>query len=135
MFGLKTCPPAIVCGSVLALSALGGCDPVLPAALTTDPAFIDRAATLSVFAASMAPRQPRIVSVVQHVRAVSCHYRFDLKAGEATSLAQLKMQALAAGGNGVIDVKSELIVNNKSPCWHGFEATGVAVVFDRGQTP
>ena len=83
----------------------------------------------------MAPQQPRIVSVVQHVRAVSCNHRFDLKIGEANSLDQLKMQALAVGGNGVINVKSELIVNTKSPCWHGFEATGVAVVFDRGRTP
>lgn len=135
MFDLKACPLAIVCGSVLGLSALGGCDPVLPATLTSDPVFTSRAATLSAFAASMAPQQPRIISVVQHVRAVSCGYRFDLKTGEATSLAQLKMQALAAGGNGVINVKSELIVNNKSPCWHGFEATGIAVVFDRAPTP
>lgn len=135
MFDLKTRRRAIACGSVLALGGMGGCDPVLPAALTSDPVFTSRAASLSLFAASMAPQQPRIVSVVQRVRAVSCGYRFDLKAGEASALAQLKMQALAAGGNGVINVKCDLIVNNKSPCWHGFEATGTAVVFDQGKTP
>jgi hypothetical protein len=126
---------ALAGGSVLALPTLAGCAPVLPSTLASDPTFTERAAAIPWFTASTASQQPTIVSVVRRVRAVSCNHRFDLKIGEADALNQLKGWALAVGGNGLVGVKSDLIINTKSPCWHGYEATGVAVVFDRPRTP
>jgi uncharacterized protein YbjQ (UPF0145 family) len=79
----------------------------------------------------MASKQPKIGKVIGHLWTASCHYRYDPEKGRATALEQLQMKALSRGANELVNVRTELVINNRSPCWHGFEATGTAVVFDQ----
>jgi uncharacterized protein YbjQ (UPF0145 family) len=59
----------------------------------------------------------------------ACDARYDLQRGEAEALKLLQARALAHGGDGVASVRFTQVTNTRSPCWHGVEATGLAVAY------
>jgi uncharacterized protein YbjQ (UPF0145 family) len=60
-----------------------------------------------------------------------CNVRYDPAKGQADALKQLQARALEHGGDGVIGVQFSQVTNARSPCWHGVEATGLAVIYVR----
>lgn len=74
---------------------------------------------------------PTIRTTLGEVRADSCEYRYNPPSvGQHAALAQLRARAAMKGANGIAHLRFTLIINNRSPCWHGFYASGVAVVFE-----
>jgi hypothetical protein len=82
-----------------------------------------------VFMPEAAQRQPDVVRELGFVRATSCQYPNDPQKGRIDAFEQLLLRAAQRGGNGIVGVHSERIINTRSPCWHGFEDTGIAVIF------
>jgi hypothetical protein len=74
---------------------------------------------------------PGITRVVGPVRGTVCDNPYDAVKGQAKALEQLQALAVEHGGNGVTGVRFAQVTNRRSPCWHGVEATGLAVIYAR----
>jgi uncharacterized protein YbjQ (UPF0145 family) len=84
-----------------------------------------------VYGASQGANTAAIKRVLGPVSVFACHGRDDLTKNQAEALKQLQARAVQRGGDGVTGVQFTQVSNTRSPCWHGVEATGVAVVYTR----
>ncbi len=107
----------------LASAGLGACAP--------DADMLRRAASLPTYDADHGAGAPAILRVVGPVSGLVCNNRYDPAKGQAEALKQLQVRALQHGGDAVTDVKFTQVSNVRSPCWHGVEATGLAVISAR----
>ena len=115
--------------SVMALSATA-CDALTEFGMVTDPGVLQRSASIPAYAVAASSAAPPVTAVVGPLWAAECKYRYnDDTIGQLAALAQLRARAALKGANGIVQLKYMKITNPRSPCWHGFEASGVGVVF------
>jgi hypothetical protein len=114
-----------------ALAALLGFGSAGALACATETAVTAPSATLPDHGADQAANTPGIERVVGPVRGSACSHRYDTAKAQAEALKQLQARAVARGGNGVTAVQFMQVTNTRSPCWHGVEATGLAVIYAR----
>ncbi len=74
---------------------------------------------------------PSIKRVIGRVSGSACNEPYDSAKAQADALKKLQARALQQGGDGVTEVQFTQVTNTRSPCWHGVEATGVAVIYQR----
>ena len=108
-----------------------GCKSMEYRDLAADAPLLERSADIPVFTDGEVSAMPNIQTTLGELRADSCKYRYSPPSvGRQASLAQLRARAAMKGANGIAHLRYLLITNSRSPCWHGVEASGVAVVFD-----
>ena len=100
-------------------------------ARVTDAAVLGRAENPSGAAAQPSAEPPRIKRLVGVVSSSACDARYDPTKAQAEALRRLQARARARGGDGVSGVQFTQVTNTRSPCWHGVEATGLAVIYER----
>ncbi len=100
-------------------------------ACASDTALAGRSGGLSVYGAKVIAAASGIERVVGPVAGLACGDRYYPAKGQAEALRQLQAGARARGGDGVTSVQFAQVSNARSPCWHGVEATGLAVVYSR----
>ena len=123
--------PMLVSLQLAGLLQLCGCTTLENLRAVTDPSLLSASSTLPAYTDGEASVMPKIRTTLGKVWADSCRYRYNRPSvGQQASLAQLRARTAMKGANGIAHLRFMLITNNKSPCWHGFEASGVAVVFD-----
>jgi hypothetical protein len=115
-----------------AAASLAGCATLPISHLAGDPGFVSRAGQLPVFGPSAATPPPKVRAQIGRVYSLSCHFRYAPLEGQAEAVEKLRIRALARGADGIVGLRMSLITNTRSPCWHGFEASGLAVRFDDG---
>lgn len=119
-------PTTLALAALLGLG-LSGTATCAPDAITTGPS-----GSLGAERSQMADADtPEIQRVVGPVSVSACHDRYDPAKAQAEALKQLQARALQHGGDGVIKVRFTQVTNSRSPCWHGVEATGLAVIHAR----
>jgi uncharacterized protein YbjQ (UPF0145 family) len=105
---------------------LAGLSACAPAAAMVQPS-----ENLQTYGASQVANTSAIKRIVGPVRVFACQARYDVMQNQAAALKQLQARALQHGGDGVTEVQFTQVINTRSPCWHGVEATGLAVIYAR----
>jgi uncharacterized protein YbjQ (UPF0145 family) len=113
----------------LTLGALSACSAIT---ITAPPSTHTLAAKLPVYLASENGSPPAVRSVVGSIQGLSCRrlrdWTIDDAAQRADAIDQLRLRALNAGANGVIDVRYVRIqADHKNLCYRGLAAEGTAV--------
>jgi uncharacterized protein YbjQ (UPF0145 family) len=106
--------------------ALAGMSACAPDAVAVRPS-----GSLQTYGAIQGAQTAAIKRVVGPVSVFACRASYDVAKNQAAALKQLQARALQHGGDGVTGVQFTQITNTRSPCWHGVEATGLAVVYTR----
>ncbi|MDB4070587.1 YbjQ family protein [Candidatus Pelagibacter sp.] len=99
---------------------------------TVEPDVLAKASKLQIFKLDNAQPKPEIDQYIGELTAYSCkHLTWDPPASKGDALKQLKIKAVRAGANGVIDITFDSRGTDTfgTNCWESVQASGTAVVF------
>ena len=98
--------------------------------LITDPALIQRSASLPVYAEAQSEALPKPTKDLGYVSAAVCTFQDDPSISRSATLTQLRARAALKGADAIVDVRLVINSNIRSACWHrGFTASGEAVAW------
>ena len=113
---------------------LTSCGPRVKVINLTDlsPEVLAEASKVQVFRLDNPTPKPDIEKYVGEITAYSCkHMTWDPPASKGNALTQLKVQAVEAGANGIIDITFDSRGTDTwgTNCWETVQASGTAVIF------
>jgi len=123
---------------VLAILILGllltSCGPRVKVIKLSDisPEILTEASKVQVFRLDNPTPKPDIEKYVGEITAYSCkHLVWDPPASKGDALKQLKVEAVQAGANGIIDITFDSRGTDTwgTNCWESVQASGTAVIF------
>ncbi len=123
---------------VLAILILGllltSCGPRVKVTKLSDisPEILTEASKVQVFRLDNPTPKPDIEKYVGEITAYSCkHLVWDPPASKGDALKQLKVEAVQAGANGIIDINFDSRGTDTwgTNCWESVQASGTAVIF------
>tara|TARA_B100000029_G_scaffold295829_1_gene289128 strand:+ start:437 stop:820 length:384 start_codon:yes stop_codon:yes gene_type:complete len=123
---------------VLAILILGllltSCGPRVKVTKLSDisPEILTEASKVQVFRLDNPTPKPDIEKYVGEITAYSCkHLVWDPPASKGDALKQLKVEAVQAGANGIIDITFDSRGTDTwgTNCWESVQASGTAVIF------
>ena len=121
--------------AILILSLLlTSCGPRVKVTKLSDisPEILTEASKVQVFRLDNPTPKPDIEKYVGEITAYSCkHLVWDPPASKGDALKQLKVEAVQAGANGIIDITFDSRGTDTwgTNCWESVQASGTAVIF------
>ena len=112
------------------------CAPLVPQSSVDRVSVLKREAAfrIPVFEAGSDTAPPAVVTVISPIEAHSCQFwEFNEPPTKEDALQRLQLAALAAGADGIVDLRFETDKRNRwdERCWDSLAAHGKAVKFDR----
>ena len=99
---------------------------------TVEPNVLAKASKLQIFKLDNAQPKPEIDQYIGELSAYSCQaLAWDPPSSKGDALRQLKVKAVRAGANGLIDITFDSRGTDAygTNCWETVQASGTAVVF------
>ncbi len=123
-----------ILGMLFIALLLASCAPRVKVIKLSDlsPEALAEASKVQVFRLDNPTPKPNIEKYVGEITAYSCkHNTWDPPASKGNALIQLKVAAVDAGANGIIDITFDSRGTDVwgTNCWESVQASGTAVIF------